>query len=749
MASLLDRLPRGRTLPPEIWARRHEMMLRVLWAHVVGLLIFGLARGYELPHAALDVIPIAVAGLVARIERLPLTARAIAVTVGLLTASAILVHLWEGRIEAHFHFFVMVTLLATYEAWGTYLLAIGFVALHHGAVGLIETGTRTAFDHPGGRADPWLWAGIHALFILGLALANIVSWRLNEDVRDQMRRNERRFLGAFDDAPIGMAIVALDGTISRVNGELARRTGFAPAELQEMKLSELLAPEERTPGMRWPSLGTEGEAEERRYVRRDGSTGWALWQHAVMTGQDDGRPTAYITHVIDISKRRHAERQLDYQAHHDQLTGLPNRKLFVEHLETALADRGRDRTAAVLFVDLDNFKLVNDSMGHSAGDRLLSALADRMRRVLRPDDVIARFGGDEFAVLVRSVGDAKDAGRVADRLAGSLRAPVVLDGEQRFVTASIGICVAPRGDDVDAGTLLRDADAAMYRAKELGKARCEVFDDSLRAQVVERVEFEAALRGAVERGELRLDYQPFVDLETGRITGAEALLRWDHPQLGTIAPLRFVPIAEQSGLIVPIGAWVLREACRQAAAWARTSSNAAALEIAVNVSPRQLASSAFFDDVRLALDESGLPAHRLCVEVTESAVIADIETAARSLERLKKLGVRLAIDDFGVGYASLGQLKALPPVDVLKIDRSFIGGVLGDQEDKAIVDAVIQLASSLGLQTVAEGVESGDQALLLREMSCRTAQGYHFAQPVGPAGIAELLERQDLGELVL
>jgi diguanylate cyclase (GGDEF)-like protein/PAS domain S-box-containing protein len=747
MASLLDRLPRGRTLPPEIWATRHRIMAGVLWAHVVALLAFGLARGYELPHAALDVLPIAAMGAVARIDRLGPAGRASAVTIGLLTASAILVHLWDGRIEAHFHFFVMVTLLATYEAWPTYLLAIGFVALHHGTVGLVESGT--AFDHPGGRANPWLWAGIHALFILGLALANILSWRLNEDVRDRMRRNERRFRGAFDDAPIGMAIVALDGTVTRVNAELAAKTGYTAAELQEMRLAELLAPEERTPGMHWPSAELHGASEERRYVRADGTAGWALWQHAVMAGQDDGRPLAFITHVIDISKRKHAERQLDYQAHHDALTGLPNRKLFVERLEAALDDRDGGRSVAVLFVDLDNFKLVNDSLGHGAGDRLLSALADRMRRVLRPDDVIARFGGDEFAVLVRSVGDARDAGRVADRLAGSLRAPVVLDGEQRFVTASIGICVAPRGADIDAGALLRDADAAMYRAKELGKARCEVFDDSLRAKVVERVEFEAALRGAEERGELRLDYQPFVDLTTGRMTGAEALLRWDHPELGTIAPLRFIPIAEQSGLIVPIGAWVLREACGQAAAWTLDGPNGAALEISVNVSPRQLASSAFVDDVRTALAASGLPAHRLCLEVTESAVIADIETASRSLERLKKLGVRLAIDDFGVGYASLSQLKSLPPVDVLKIDRSFVGGVLGDQEDKAIVDAVIQLASSLGLQTVAEGVESSDQAVLLRDMSCRTAQGYHFARPVGPAGIAELLERQDLGELVI
>jgi EAL domain-containing protein (putative c-di-GMP-specific phosphodiesterase class I) len=303
--------------------------------------------------------------------------------------------------------------------------------------------------------------------------------------------------------------------------------------------------------------------------------------------------------------------------------------------------------------------------------------------------------------------------------------------------------------EADPFTILRDADAAMYRAKELGKGRAELFDDALRQEVVERLEFETALRGAEERGELRLDYQPLIDLTSGRITGVEALLRWDHPVLGTVAPLRFIPVAEQTGVIVPIGLWVLREACEQAARWAAADPRAGALEIAVNVSPRQLASPGFADDVAATLRQTGLEPHRLCLEVTESAVIADLETASRSLHRLKRLGVRLALDDFGVGYASLSQLKSLPPVDILKIDRSFVDGVLGDQEDKAIVEAVVQLASSLGLATVAEGVETGDQATLLRDMRCSLGQGYHFARPVSPAAIAELLERQDLGEMVV
>ena len=746
MSRFLESLPRGRTLPPEVWAARHRVMVRLVWAHVVGLALFGLARDAAPAHVGLDVVPIALLGLVAGVPRLGRRSRAAAVALGLLTSSAVLVHLWDGRIEAHFHFFVIVTILATYEEWSSYGLAIGFVALHHGLASLLDP--NAVYDHDAAMSDPWLWAGVHAGFVLALAVANVVGWRLNEDVREGMRRSEGRFRSAFDDAPIGMALVGLDGAIRRVNASLVERVGFGPEELDAMQLSDLLAPEERRPGVAWPRPELAGETEERRFVRRDGTSGWALFQHSLLH-DEDGRPASFITHVLDISKRKHAERQLDHQAHHDPLTGLPNRKRFVERLESALGTPEPGRAPAVLFVDLDNFKLVNDSLGHVAGDRLLTAVAERMRRVLRPDDVMSRFGGDEFAILVCGAGDVRDVTRVADRLSGALRAPIVIDGEQRFVTASVGVCIAtPERGDRDATSVLRDADAAMYRAKELGKARCEVFDDSLRRQVVERVELEGSLRGAETRGELRLDYQPLIDLATGRMTGAEALLRWDHPELGTLAPLRFVPIAEQSGLIVPIGAWVLREACLQAARWTAANPAAADLEIAVNVSPRQLASGAFADEVAAALGAAGLPAGRLCLEVTESAVVADLETATRSLDRLKRLGVRLALDDFGVGYASLGQLKALPPVDVLKIDRSFVDGVLGDHEDKAIVAAVISLAASLGLRTVAEGVESDDQAALLREMRCGHAQGFHFARPVAPAAIAELLERQDLGELV-
>jgi diguanylate cyclase (GGDEF)-like protein len=692
-------------------------MVALVWAHVVLLFVFAVARDYPVLHTLLDVSPVAFFGFVAGRERFGRRIRAGSVAFGLLTSSALLVHFWDGAIEAHFHFFVMVTILATYEEWFPYLLAIGYVVLHHGVMGALDA--HSVYDHTGGWRNPWVWAGIHGGFISALAVANVVSWRLNEQVREALSSSQSRFRYAFDDAPVGMAIVNAAGVIHRANHALAERTGWAPDELVGLQLTDIVEP-----------VGRNGQ--EHRLHHRDGSAGWALCHRSLLPSEGDEGET-YIAHVLDISQRKQAESQLDHQAHHDALTGLPNRKLFERCLEEALAISPEG--VGALFVDLDNFKLVNDTLGHATGDLLLESVADRMQRLLRPDDVIARFGGDEFAVLLRGIDGVDEAIGVADRIAGALRAPFNLADEQRYVTASIGICLACDSRS-DAADLLRDADSAMYRAKELGKARCEVFDAGMREIVVERVGLEASLRGAVERGELRLDYQPLIELATGRIRSVEALLRWDHPELGLIPPLRFIPVAEQSGLIGEIGAWVVRTACMQAAQWDDE------VEVAVNVSPRQLASPAFREHVGAALAAAGLPPQRLCLEVTESAVIADLEEADRTLRGLRDLGVKLAVDDFGVGYASLSQLKSLPPVDVLKIDRSFVSGVLNGGDDRAIVEAVVGLAHSMGLQTVAEGIESAEQGEALRALNCVFGQGYHYARPSSPEAIADLLAKQ-------
>jgi diguanylate cyclase (GGDEF)-like protein/PAS domain S-box-containing protein len=736
-------LPTGKTLPPEIWQRRHHAMTTLVWLHAVGLFIYGLARGYPVWHMCIDTLPIATFAAAAGLHRRSRRFRACMVSLGLLTSSAILVHLTDGSTESHFHFFVMVTVLATYEEWVPYLLAIVFVLVHHGVVGALLP--HSVFDHPGAVSDPWKWAAIHALFISGLCIVNVITWRMNEDARadkdrahDLTRASEARFRSAFDDAPIGIALMELDGRLARVNGSLCATTGYAEHELLEMRIQDLAPSDDPTHLSDW-SQHSGGEIE-RRFRRADGSVGWALWRHSPVPDEASGL-SYFISQCVDISQRKLAETELAFRAQHDVLTRLPNRALFVDRLGEAIERRGgASGEVAVVFVDLDNFKVINDSLGHGAGDRLLTAVADRLAGVLREGDVVARFGGDEFTILLRDVTDEEHALQICERLAAALEPPVVLDGEQRFLTASLGLTVTgPRESSPD--ELLRDADAAMYRAKAQGKARCALFDDNLRSEVVERLDLETGLRHALERDELRLVYQPEVDLATGRIVAVEALLRWAHPVHGIVSPAKFIPIAEQSGLIVPIGAWVTREACAAAARW-RSTAAGEDLTVAVNLSPRQLGSVDLLDVVSGALDEAGLDPSALCLEITETALMADMRSATETLQSLKSLGVRLAIDDFGIGYSSLMHLKNLLPVDLLKIDKSFVDGLMEHGADRAIVAAVINLAAALGVDAIAEGVETSEQALALRSMSCGLAQGYHFARPVAPEEIAALLTAQ-------
>jgi diguanylate cyclase (GGDEF)-like protein/PAS domain S-box-containing protein len=692
-------------------------MLRLLWVHAVALFAWGLLAGHPLWHAALDAGPVLVCGAIASRSGLSRRGRAVAVCVGLLTSSAVVVHLMNGAIEGHFHFFVMVSVLALYEEWFPYLLAFAFVLGHHGLMGALEPAS--VYNHPDAVAHPWRWAAVHALFIGALGIVNVVHWRLNEEARADAIHSRERFRQAFDDAPIGMALTSVDGVVERANTVLCERIGADPAG---RPLADIVDADDLA-GRPFPAA--RGEVE----LRYRASGAWGLWHHSPLTGRD-GRPEAWISHCIDVSKRKFAEEELSWQANHDALTGLPNRELFLERLSGAL---GREGQVAVLLIDLDDFKVINDSLGHGAGDRLLSGVAERLCRVLRPGDVIARFGGDEFTVLLPGIASEAYALQVARRLADALREPLVLDGERRYVTASIGVSFSAPSED-DPHALLRDADAAMYRAKETGKSRYEVFDDSMRERAMERLELESGLRHALDDGELRLVYQPLVTLDDGRVTGVEALLRWDHPIFGLVAPLRFVALAERNGLIIPIGAWVLQEACHQLAAWGHDG-----LSMSVNVSARQLGSTDLVDVVRAVLEDSGIEPRRLCLEITETAMMADPAAIGETLAALNARGVRLAVDDFGVGHASLRQLRALLPVDTLKIDKSFVDGITKDADDAAIVEGVVRLAHSLGLQAVAEGVETAEQVAMLRGFSCQTGQGYHFARPAGADEIALML----------
>lgn len=726
---LVEFLPRGHTLPPEVWRRRHRWLTWLVVWHVPALVLFGVLRGRSLASCALFVVPIALGAVVAWLPLPSANLRASAVAIGLLWSSSTLVAFWNGAIEAHFHFFIVVSALATYEEWFPYLLAFSFVAVDHGLMGQIAPGL--VYSHAGGQRQPWLWAGVHALFIAALGVVNVVSWRMNEDARASSAAAEERLRLSFESAPTGMALVGEDGLIFSANRALLALSGHDEHELVGKPLDTLRPPDDRA-GDPWPRRGL-GEME-RRFVRRDGTTGWALWRHALLPPTEGG-PAFWVTHCIDITERRLAEEALSWQASHDALTGLLNRETFVERLGAALDRRAREPgRVAVLFIDLDNFKVVNDSLGHVAGDRLLDAVAERLRLTVRPEDILARFGGDEFTVLLNDVRNERHALHIATRVQSALKAPIVIDGSQRFVSASVGISLDGERYETP-GELLRDADVAMYRAKELGRARAAIFDITMRHRAVERLDLEVGLRDVVGRGELELRYQPQVSLDADELRGVEALLRWRHPKLGLLGPERFISLAEQTGLIVPIGEWVLEEACRRLVAW-----DAPDLRIAVNISPYQLATSArLVDAVAAALERSGLSADRLCLEITETALLVEDAGMMGTLARLKRLGVRLAIDDFGVGHASLAHLRALMPIDTLKIDRLFVAGMIDDRKDEAIVEGVIRLAHSLGLDVVAEGVETREQALRLRALGCQSAQGYQFGRPLPAEEVAALL----------
>src|SRR5918997_1226210 len=440
----------------------------------------------------------------------------------------------------------------------------------------------------------------------------------------------------------------------------------------------------------------------------------------------------------DITERKALEERLMQQALHDPLTGLPNRTLFMNRLEHAL-DRGRRResTVAVLFMDLDNFKFVNDSLGHEAGDLLLVAVSNRMQPCLRSEDTIARLGGDEFAVLIEDVKYTSEPAYVAERIVEVLQAPFAVGGQPVVITPSIGIAIGDSSQDPPEH-LLREADLAMYRAKADGKARHRVFDPSMEHETTERLRLENDLRRGLQRAEFRVHYQPVVHLETRRIVGMEALVRWEHPERGVILPDDFVPLAEEIGLIIPLGRWVLREACRQAHRWQKRYPAEPPLSMGVNLSTRQLGDSDLVEDVEGLLRETGLDPECLILEITEGAVVGAEEHRIETLRRLHAMGVRFALDDFGTGYSSLSYLKRLP-VSLLKIDRSFVERIGQDAEDEVLVTGMVYVASALGLSVVAEGVETPEQLAQVKSLGCELGQGHYFSEPVSSEAAGELL----------
>jgi len=469
---------------------------------------------------------------------------------------------------------------------------------------------------------------------------------------------------------------------------------------------------------------------EHRVVRPDGEVRWVLSRGQVVLGAD-GTPALLHGTAQDVTDRHVAQESLVYQALHDPLTGLPNRLLFLDRLEQAMRRVQRQQSGlAVLFVDLDRFKVVNDTYGHQAGDVVLVAAMRRLQRMLRPGDTVARLGGDEFTVLCEDLEHVGAIIPLAERALVALTPPIVLDdGREAFVTASIGVAFVGPGL-ATAEEVLADADSAMYQAKEHGRNRVEVFDQVMRADALARVEQASALRRAVDADELPVHYQPVLRLADESMSGVEALVRWQHPTLGLLGPCQFIGLAEDNGLIVALGAEVLRTACREAVSWLPTS-GAGAFTVAVNLSARQLSDVGVVETVGEVLAETGMDPARLCLEITESVLMEDVGSSVDALLGLKALGVRLAIDDFGTGYSSLSYLRRFP-VDIVKIDRSFVAGLGVDPAAEAIVASVVNLAHAIGLEVVAEGVETEEQLVMLRAVGCDAAQGFIWS-PALPA----------------
>ncbi len=552
------------------------------------------------------------------------------------------------------------------------------------------------------------------------------------------RESDARFRAFFEYAGIAIQVLSFDGVILESNLATTDLLGYTAQELIGRQAITLSPDEDieasRQMGRDLRSGARDHATLERRFFHKDGHV---VWGQLTVSLVSDGSEPRLIGMIQDISERKRMEAQLVKQAFHDELTGLANRVLFRDRLHHALERRLRgDHRVAVILLDLDGFKRVNDSLGHAVGDELLQVVGRRIAGTVRAGETVSRLGGDEFAVVIESVDEGDQPEFLAERLLATLQRPIEVAGREVVVGVSLGIATATADDDAE--SVLRNADTAMYAAKGSGKACVRVFDPSMHREAMEWMELEGDLRVALDRDELFLEFHPLMRIDTGRVKGFEALIRWQHPTRGVVSPLGFVPIAEETGLIVPIGRWVLLEACRQAARW--TAAVGPAPTVSVNIAAKQLDDEGLMDDVRNALELSGLDPRRLVLEITESDVMREPERARVKLESLKSLGLRLAIDDFGTGYSSLSYLQYFP-VDELKIDRSFVKRIEESERDAALVRTIVSLARSLSVEVVAEGVEELGQERYLRSIACDIGQGYLYSRPLPSSAIAEYLAR--------
>jgi len=559
----------------------------------------------------------------------------------------------------------------------------------------------------------------------------------------ELRESEMKYRTIFENTGAATVIIEKDMTISLANSEFAHISGFEKNEIENIK-SWLNFVDEKTQRKIRNGEIIKKHLEfdqippnfECKFIDKDDDQKDMLCSLAAIPGSDKS-----VVSLADITELKEAERQIYHQAFHDTLTGLPNRALFMEHLNMAVkrAKRRDEYRFAVLYLDIDRFKLVNDSLGHSVGDRLISAFANRIQESLRDIDTLGRFGGDEFVILLEDIENSEYASGVADRLQQELKRPFMVEGKEVFAPASFGVVLNTR-DYEEAEDIIRDADAAMYHAKENGKAQYKIFDKTLHKKALHLLERETDLRKAIQRDEFENHYQPIVDLQTSSLVGFEALIRWNHPQLGLIYPGSFISIAEETGLIVPMTQLIAQRACDDLCHWQDQLKDELKLTMNINLSSKHFLSPTLLEDIKEILNKTGMPPDQLKLEITETALMEDADETIRLVHRLKDLGLKLVIDDFGTGYSSLSYLQRLP-IDTLKVDRSFVSRITSEPDgNRNIVEAIISLAHRLEMIVVAEGVETEEQFAILREMNCQFGQGYLFSKPLSKPIADQLIE---------
>jgi diguanylate cyclase (GGDEF)-like protein/PAS domain S-box-containing protein len=606
---------------------------------------------------------------------------------------------------------------------------------HNETITNVEVTGVTAAD--GDRIHHWLCSyypvkSDDSIIGIGIVAADITE-RIEAERQEHLAWS--RFEAGFEQAGIGAAILDLEAVPFRVNGAVCALLGRPSAELVGRRWTEYSPPDEEP---LWRALlaqlarDDDTYADERRYVRPDGTVVWAS-TNVTLVRDESGKPLYFLAHFLDVSDQKLLESQLVHQALHDSLTGLPNRALLLDRLDHGLAgSRRRGTQLGVMFLDIDHFKMVNDALGHPAADVLLCQIASRLTDAIRLGDTVARIGGDEFVIVCDDI-RALEIQEIASRVLESLGKPFSIGEQETTVTVSLGIALAD--DLATPETLLRDSDTAMYRAKERGRGCIELFDEALRLKAEQRSTMAAALHRALERDEFTVYYQPIVDVATGAMVSAEALLRWEHPDGVLVGPDEFIPLAEETGLIVPIGAWVLEQACQRLAEWQLV---APMMTLAVNLSVRQMIAPNIVGLVADVIKRTGARPEGLCLELTESLFMRDVVHFGETLSQLKRLGVTLTIDDFGTGYSALSYLNRFP-IDAVKVDRAFVVGLGKDPHASALVAAIVAMADALGIQATAEGVETDDQLTGLKNLGCTRAQGYIFAWPMPGAAMDKLI----------